>query len=484
MYKKSTYGWLKDWDFILLDLLCMQVAFRAAYVLCSRFYFLSEQLYRSETVILALCQISVCFLFSPFRDILRRGYLIEAGETIKYIILVMLLAVFYLFVTEQFGNDPRILFLVTAVLSSVLVYLARIFRKKYLLKKGRSSVGKQSLIVLTVSDLAEEVIFGLESNPYDNFMIRGVVLLDQDRTGQQVSDIPVVAAGENVLDYVCHEWVDEVFIKVPDSMEYPMNLINSFILMGVTVHLTLSKVENINEGKQLVEYLGSETVLTTSISMAAPKQLLYKRMMDIMGGIVGCLLTAVLFLFLAPAIYIRSPGPIFFSQVRIGQNGRRFKIYKFRSMYVDAEAKKKELMEQNKVQGRPLMFKMDSDPRIIGSGRKNSRGVPQGIGYFIRRTSLDEFPQFWNVLKGEMSLVGTRPPTVDEWEQYSPQDRTRMAIKPGITGLWQVSGRSDITDFEEVVKLDTKYIKNWTIGLDCRIILKTIGVIFNRNGAA
>ena len=345
-------------------------------------------------------------------------------------------------------------------------------------------MGKQSLIVLTVSDLAEEVIFGLESNPYDNFMIRGVVLLDQDRTGQQVSDIPVVAAGEDVLDYVCHEWVDEVFIKVPDSMEYPMNLINSFILMGVTVHLTLSKVENINEGKQLVEYLGSETVLTTSISMAAPKQLLYKRMMDIMGGIMGCLLTAVLFLFLAPAIYIRSPGPIFFSQVRIGQNGRRFKIYKFRSMYVDAEAKKKELMEQNKIQGRPLMFKMDSDPRIIGSGRKNSRGVPQGIGYFIRRTSLDEFPQFWNVLKGEMSLVGTRPPTVDEWEQYSLQDRTRMAIKPGITGLWQVSGRSDITDFEEVVKLDTRYIKNWTIGLDCRIILKTIGVIFNRNGAA
>src|SRR5699024_10666589 len=162
-----------------------------------------------------------------------------------------------------------------------------------------------------------------------------------------------------------------------------------------------------------------------------------------------------------PFIYLRSPGPIFFRQTRVGKNGKVFEIYKFRSMYLDAEERKSELMEQNEMSG--LMFKLENDPRII-----------KGIGRFIRRTSIDELPQFWNVLKGDMSLVGTRPPTVDEWEQYELHHRIRMATKPGITGMWQVSGRSDITDYEEVVRLDTEYIENWSIGLDIKILLKTV----------
>ena len=119
-----------------------------------------------------------------------------------------------------------------------------------------------------------------------------------------------------------------------------------------------------------------------------------------------------------------------------------------------------------------MMFKMDDDPRII-----------KGVGNFIRRTSIDEFPQFWNVLKGDMSMVGTRPPTLDEWKKYSPRHRIRMATKPGLTGMWQVSGRSNITDFEEVVKLDEKYIREWNFGLDVKIILKTIAHVFSGEGA-
>ena len=128
-------------------------------------------------------------------------------------------------------------------------------------------------------------------------------------------------------------------------------------------------------------------------------------------------------------------------------------------------------MEQNKVKD-GMMFKMDDDPRII-----------KGIGNFIRRTSIDEFPQFLNVLKGDMSMVGTRPPTLDEWEKYSPRHRIRMATKPGLTGMWQVSGRSNITDFEEVVKLDEQYIREWNFGLDIKIILKTIAHVFSGEGA-
>lgn len=161
--------------------------------------------------------------------------------------------------------------------------------------------------------------------------------------------------------------------------------------------------------------------------------------------------------------------PAIFVQKRVGKNCRIFNFYKFRSMYIDAEKRKKELMAQNQMQGG--MFKMDNDPRIIP------------IGQFIRKTNLDELPQFYNVLVGDMSLVGTRPPIVDEFEKYTPSQKRRLSFKPGITGLWQVSGRSNITDFDEVVKLDVEYIDNWSIWSDIKILLKTIVVVFKKEGS-
>src|SRR5699024_2453557 len=191
---------------------------------------------------------------------------------------------------------------------------------------------------------------------------------------------------------------------------------------------------------------------------------------------------AVIFIFVAPAIYISSPGPIFFSQIRVGQNGKKFKMYKFRSMYLDAEERKEELMKENRV-GDGMMFKLEFDPRVIGNRILPNGKKKTGIGQLIRVTSLDEFPQFFNVLKGDMSLVGTRPPTVDEWEKYELHHRARLAIKPGITGMWQVSGRSEITDFEEVVKLDTEYIREWSFGLDLKILFMTVLSVVKRDGS-
>ena len=157
-------------------------------------------------------------------------------------------------------------------------------------------------------------------------------------------------------------------------------------------------------------------------------------------------------------------------------------MYKFRSMYMDAEERKKELMAQNKISD-GLMFKMDFDPRIIGNKILPDGTRKTGIGEFIRKTSLDEFPQFINILLGDMSLVGTRPPTVDEWELYEPHHRARMSFRPGLTGMWQVSGRSNITDFEEVVKLDTQYISEWSLRLDVKILWKTVWSVFKSDGA-
>ena len=207
-----------------------------------------------------------------------------------------------------------------------------------------------------------------------------------------------------------------------------------------------------------------------------------KRTLDIIGGLVGCVITGILFIFIAPAIYIQSPGPIFFSQPRVGKNGKIFKMYKFRSMYMDAEERKAELMDQNRVKD-GLMFKLEFDPRVIGNKVLPDGTRKTGIGEFIRKTSLDEFPQFINVVRGELSLVGTRACLESEYAAYAPHHRARMAVKPGITGMWQVSGRSKITDFEEVVKLDTQYINEWSFGLDLKIILKTVKVVLTGDGA-
>ena len=183
-----------------------------------------------------------------------------------------------------------------------------------------------------------------------------------------------------------------------------------------------------------------------------------------------------------PAIYIASPGPIFFSQERVGKNGKKFKMYKFRSMYLDAEERKKELLKDNKL-GDGKMFKIDFDPRVIGNQVKPDGSHKTGIGEFIRKTSIDEFPQFFNVLKGDMSIVGTRPPLISETNLYEYQHFARLAIKPGITGMWQVSGRSEIIDFDEVVELDKYYIENWNLGLDIKILLKTVLVVVCKKGA-
>ena len=246
--------------------------------------------------------------------------------------------------------------------------------------------------------------------------------------------------------------------------------------MGVVIHMRLATMKSLGKN-QVVEELGGYTVLSSSIHIVTPRQMFVKRAMDIAGGLVGCLFTGIVAIFLVPAIKIKSPGPAFFSQVRMGKNGRPFKIYKFRSMYMDAEERKKELMAQNKMQGN--MFKMDNDPRIIGS----EKGPGKGIGNIIRSLSIDELPQFYNILRGDMSLVGTRPPTVDEVAAYDLHHKVRLSMKPGLTGMWQVSGRSEITDFEEIVRLDAYYIENWSLKLDLKIILKTFKVVFAKEGA-
>ncbi|HEY9629856.1 MAG TPA: sugar transferase [Coleofasciculaceae cyanobacterium] len=192
-----------------------------------------------------------------------------------------------------------------------------------------------------------------------------------------------------------------------------------------------------------------------------------KRCIDIVGAIVGLILTAILFIPIASAIYFNNPGPILYSQVRCGFRGRIFRIWKFRSMVVNAE--QIQHLIPNQADGG--IFKNECDPRVTPIGR------------FLRRTSLDELPQFWNVLLGEMSLVGTRPPTLEEVQRYNARHWKRLEVKPGITGEWQVNGRSKVLKFEKIVTLDLRYLRRWSIAYDLKLILKTIQVVLRRDGA-
>jgi lipopolysaccharide/colanic/teichoic acid biosynthesis glycosyltransferase len=192
-----------------------------------------------------------------------------------------------------------------------------------------------------------------------------------------------------------------------------------------------------------------------------------KRLIDIAGALVGLSLTAVVAVPVAIALQLDSPGPVFYSQVRCGVRGKTFRIWKFRSMVVQADLLKHKV--HNEAAGG--IFKNRNDPRVTRVGR------------FLRKTSLDEFPQFWNVLRGEMSLVGTRPPTIDEVFSYKRHHWQRLNVKPGITGEWQANGRSSITDFEEIVKLDLTYQQRWSIGYDLHLICKTIVGVIKKEGA-
>lgn len=267
--------------------------------------------------------------------------------------------------------------------------------------------------------------------------------------------------------------LDQVYFMqhTNDNLAQIHEYVDICLEMGVTVKVVIDADGHhlMNRPNSFVSSVGTYPLITYHTVTLNTYEQLVKRLMDIFVSLVGIIVTSPIMLITAIAIKIDSNGPVLFKQKRVGQNGRTFEIYKFRSMCVDAEEKKEELLSQNEMDG--FMFKIKDDPRVTKVGR------------FIRKTSIDELPQFFNVLKGDMSVVGTRPPTLDEVSQYKREQWRRISIKPGITGMWQISGRSNITDFNEVVELDLKYIDNWSILTDVLIILKTVGVLFRRKGA-
>ena len=486
MYVRREKSWLKHIDFAVLDIFCIIVTFYIGYIFRHGIGSDFTTYYWRLLCILVVLDISVSLIRSSHKSIVRRSYLREMLDTVTHCVTVDGLALFFLFLVQETGIYSRESLLIYFVLHNIATYVARCLHKHALRKKMTSNPDVEQMLILTNREGAEQCVRELSQDEYRNYQVVGVVLMDdiyeEENTPQEselnpavkeaaateeIAGVPVVSNYNGVRDYLMEHVVDSVFLNLQLDSKKSRRLNNELIRAGVTVHINLVRVPD-DIPNRTVERLGNYTVLTTGLRLASARQIMMKRLLDIAGGLVGSLLTALVSVFIGPFIYFQSPGLIYFKQKRVGKNGRTFEIYKFRSMYMDAEERKKELMQQNEMDG--LMFKMKDDPRIIP------------IGHFIRKYSIDELPQFFNVLKGDMSIVGTRPPTVDEYEQYQVHHRGRLASKPGITGLWQVSGRNQITDFEEIVELDTDYIMRWSVVEDIRIILKTVRLVIHGDG--
>lgn len=472
----------KNKIYFVIDCIIFQLSlFSSYFIRNSGSVFFDDKLFISICIFLLVINIIMYFSSKYYYNILNRGYWVEFITVLKKTGITVLILTFYLFLLKESAYFSRLVMLMTAcmfvIIDYIIILLLKLLQQEQLLQEKNLT----RLLIISNTAEAKKTITELSGIKNSKYLIVGAVVIDNDLEGSYICKSKVVANKDNMYEYICREWIDEVIICYSKDDIYPENIINKLSEMGVVTHYRVAFLTDL-ETNTVIDRVGKYTVCTSAINNVTPIQIFLKRLMDIVGGLIGCILAIVMFLVIAPMLYIKSPAPIIFSQTRVGKNGKKFKLYKFRSMYPDAETRKKELMSANQIKD-GMMFKLDNDPRIIGSKLLADGKYKKGIGNFIRDWSIDEFPQFFNVLKGDMSLVGTRPPTVDEWYKYKLHHRVRLAIKPGITGLWQISGRSNITDFEEVVKLDANYITEWNLGRDIRIIFKTFFVVIRRDGA-
>jgi len=480
MYKRNAQGWSKHLDFIILDEIVLVISFFIAMILRDGSIILEREIYRTLLFVLVLADIFSIIFFNAMHDVLKRDIVKELSATFKLALIVLLIAAGFMFSTQSGKDYSRLILYYTAGLHFILGFLTRTGYKKFLQHHGSIAADKRSMLAVLKVESAEEMVGRLLQNPAEPYHLMGLVL-DGPSEMTEINSVPVVCTLEESSDYICRRWIDSVYIDVPSDDKRIQQLMSDCREMAVPVHYHIPGVSK-HKQKQFVERIGGSTVLTLSNNYATPLQLFCKRFIDIIGGFFGSILALIIIAIVGPMIKHASPGPVLYKSERIGQNGKRFKMFKIRSMKLNAEAEKETLQDQNRVSD-GMMFKIEWDPRVIGNVELPDGMRKTGIGEFVRKTSLDEWPQFFNVLKGEMSLVGTRPPTPDEWEKYAHHHRARLATKPGVTGMWQVSGRSGITDFEEVVKLDTDYIQNWSISLDIKILFKTIWAVIRGKGA-
>lgn len=397
----------------------------------------------------------------------RRVKIMTLGKTclltiVGTLILIQIMKFMGYNLTYQFYLTYNISLIICIIINRIMfsfIY-SRIFNKKTV-----------NILLIGVTDKGKNYVKELKKRSYLDVNLIGY-LDGHDETYQRketYDNLEYLGLIEDFKHITEKYVVDEISItKSINSHVSFHQIMDRCNLMGITVNILL-EFEHMERVKSQVEKIGQTTSVKFHTVSLDETQLLMKRVVDVVLGLLGMVVFGILFLIFGPLIKLTSKGPILFKQKRVGRHGRVFEFWKFRTMQVDAEDLKESLERLNEMNGK--MFKIKNDPRITPLGR------------FLRKSSIDEFPQFYNVLKGDMSIVGTRPPTLEEVNQYESHERMRISINPGITGMWQTSGRSEIKNFEEVIKIDTDYIRNWSLWLDFTIILKTIFVVLFQKGS-
>lgn len=453
---------------IIFDLFSIAAAFMITFSVVS--FFVKEHVLIAERHLwILVIYIPVFFMSMYAMEMYHLSTFNYQDRIIRNVLFSCLVSTFFCLILAPFIQESpdKYHFLGYYVLFSTITLTFERCFSLTILKKLRNK-GVCKTIVVGNPKMIENYLYYINKTSF-RYDIIGHILVSNSTDKSNSSNY--LGTIDNIEEILNKNVVDEVIFALPRNY---MGEVEKYLLLceerGLTVKLVLDLFD-VQMAKTCLLSVGTLPVLTYHTVSLNNTQLLLKRILDIAGSVVGLIIMGVFSIFIIPAIKLDSKGPILFKQTRVGQNGRHFGLYKFRSMCDDAEIKKKELMKSNKIKD-GYMFKMDNDPRVTK------------VGAFLRKTSLDELPQFINVLKGEMSLVGTRPPTVDEVQKYKNLHHRRISIKPGITGMWQISGRSDVTNFDEVVRLDTKYIDNWTVWKDIEIIIKTVFMLLFKNKGA
>jgi exopolysaccharide biosynthesis polyprenyl glycosylphosphotransferase len=422
-----------------------------------------------ELLILILPSWAILFLIFRLYDTFRRKTVIqELYAVIKVILMGMLIIGFGVFVL-RFFMISRVAMILFAFWNLFFLFGERLVIRKIIKYRRFKGWGFLNILVVGTGKEAEKIAEVIRQQHHWNLRLLGFVSVNPEQQETIIQGYPVLGEKGNFLEIIHGNVVDEVIFAV--SRENLEDLGGLFLLceeQGIKTRVTLNFFPH-SFSKILLEKLQDIPLLTFSTTPTDELGLLLKRAIDLVVSLSGLLLLSPLFLIVSLLIKMTSEGPIFFKQERGGLYFRRFVMYKFRSMTADAEEKKAELRHLNEMDG-PI-FKIRDDPRVTG------------IGKWLRKTSIDEIPQLINVLKGDMSLVGPRPHPVEEVKEYTTWQKRRLSMRPGITGLWQVGGRSNTT-FAESMKHDLDYIDNWSLWLDLKILSKTLPAVLSSRGAS
>ena len=454
--------------FMIIDAVCVILAAYCAYFLKRHFggpnFTVDPDIFVASIMVVIIANNYFMGKFKLYSDQKIKSQANLIASILKAVALDFIVLSAGIFLLKQ-KDYSRAFLLYFASLTFISIYLYRLLSYAYVNKNSNNNFSSFNVLIVGSIDRGKLVKELLEKQLSWGHKVIGRLSLNPEACEGE----DCMGSVDRLPEILRKKEIDEVVFALDGDKSIKLSeYLDECRRMGIRVRILPSLW--VAGGSDIsVEQCQTVPFITIKTANFNATGLLYKRIVDIIGGLVGTILLCLMYPFVAIAIKMDSKGPVIFKQKRVGQHGRIFNLYKFRSMYENAEGLQKELASKNEMNG--SMFKLSHDPRITS------------VGKFLRKTSLDEFPQFLNVLKGEMSLVGTRPPLVDEVNTYLPDHLKRLSAKPGITGLWQISGRNQIKDFDQVVALDCQYLDNWRFLNDIKIIFKTINVVLKRKGA-